>query len=74
MVQQHNLPLALAVTFVTDNPARAMHLDKKKGTLRVGKDADLLVVDSRTLEIECVIARGRVLKAPGWTARGMFEK
>ena len=46
----------------------------KKGGLCVGKDADVLVIDPNTLEIDCVIARGRIVKAPGWTAKGMFEK
>ena len=50
--------LALALAVVTANPARALGL-AGKGSLGVGQDADLLLIDPGTLAIERVMSGGR---------------
>ncbi|WP_421271779.1 beta-aspartyl-peptidase [Aeromonas taiwanensis] len=55
------VPLSSALSVVTANPARALGLTGK-GTLGVGQDADLLLVDPETLAI------GRVMSGGQWRA------
>ncbi|WP_281705631.1 beta-aspartyl-peptidase [Aeromonas taiwanensis] len=55
------VPLASALAVVTANPARALGLTAK-GTLGVGQDADLLLIDPETLVI------GRVMSGGQWRA------
>ena len=38
-------PLALAIKTVTENPAKLLMLQDKKGTIAPGKDADLVLLD-----------------------------
>ncbi|SEE68317.1 amidohydrolase family protein [Jiangella alba] len=71
LVREHGVPLELALSFVTSNPARALGLDRK-GHLGVGADADLLVLDDDL--IVDVFARGRRLVADGKAlVRSMYE-
>ncbi len=65
-------PLERLLPRVTPNPARVLGLPRK-GRLRVGADADLLVLRRDGLELVHVTGRGRVLLrdgfvtcAPGW--------
>jgi N-acetylglucosamine-6-phosphate deacetylase len=46
MVQRVEVPLHQAVKMATENPARALALEKSKGCLRSGADADLVVLSS----------------------------
>ncbi|MGS3185473.1 beta-aspartyl-peptidase [Aeromonas taiwanensis] len=55
------VPLSSALSVVTANPARALGLTGK-GTLGVGQDADLLLIDPETLAI------GRVMSGGQWRA------
>ena len=41
-----SIPLYECVNCASLNPARAIGLDKKKGSLEVGKDADIILTDS----------------------------
>jgi beta-aspartyl-dipeptidase (metallo-type) len=50
--------LETALAVVTANPARALGL-ASKGTLGVGQDADLLLIDPDTFAIERVMSGGR---------------
>ncbi|HHQ4703892.1 TPA: beta-aspartyl-peptidase [Aeromonas hydrophila] len=50
--------LEVALAVVTANPARALGL-ATKGTLAVGQDADLLLIEPDTLTIERVMSGGR---------------
>ena len=43
MVEQVEVPLHQAVQMATQNPARALGIDKTKGSLAIGADADLVV-------------------------------
>jgi len=57
MVNDHGLDLEKAVRFATENPAKRLGLYPKKGSLKVGSDADLLLLD-QNCEIDSVIAKG----------------
>jgi beta-aspartyl-dipeptidase (metallo-type) len=59
LVQQEGLSLPRALAFATANPARALGL-ARKGHVRVGGDADLLVVGP-DMSIRHVLARGNHL-------------
>jgi N-acetylglucosamine-6-phosphate deacetylase len=51
--------LSEAVGMLTLNPARAIHVDDRKGRLRAGYDADLLLLD-RDLMLQATFCRGRL--------------
>ncbi|URM96453.1 amidohydrolase family protein [Actinomadura madurae] len=70
---REGMPLSRALSFVTANPARALGLEARKGRVRVGADADLVVIGS-DMEIEHVIARGRHLVDRGRpTVMSLYE-
>jgi N-acetylglucosamine-6-phosphate deacetylase len=55
MVQLVGTPLLEAVQMAAANPARALRLEQKKGTLKVGFDADLVLFDeSFSVAATCV--------------------
>jgi beta-aspartyl-dipeptidase (metallo-type) len=56
-VTRHHFPLERVLPLVTQNTARVLHLDRK-GTIEVGKSADLLLLARDTLEVVHVHARG----------------
>jgi len=64
LVHYENLPLEEAITLVTCNPAKALGLEGKKGTLTPGADADILLLDE-DLNIDTTIALGRLLLQEG---------
>jgi N-acetylglucosamine-6-phosphate deacetylase len=51
------VPLAAAVRMATLNPARLLGLEQRKGVLRPGADADLVLLDS-DLHVTGVVTRG----------------
>ena len=53
------IPFRQIIKSATINPAREIHEDDKIGSIKVGKYADLVVLDS-DLEIKMVIARGKI--------------
>lgn len=63
LVLTEKVPLDQALPFFTTNPAAAMGLPMK-GSIRRGCDADLLLMN-KSLEIETVIARGKILLDKG---------
>ena len=58
LVQEYQLPLEEALCFATSNTARSLELFPKKGCIRAGSDADLLLLEE-DLSIHTVIAGGR---------------
>ena len=58
MVQLVGVPLTEAVRMASLNPARALQLQDRKGSLCVGMDADLVVLDDN-LEVRRTIIAGR---------------
>ena len=72
-VLQARVPLATALQVVTANPARILKL-RGKGELAAGADADIVLLEPETLEINGVIARGRwLMKTREVVAKGTFE-
>lgn len=59
-VRWTGMPLADAIRTVTANPARAIGLESRKGSIEVGKDADLVILDD-DLEVRTTIVSGDVV-------------
>jgi beta-aspartyl-dipeptidase (metallo-type) len=65
-------PLERVLPFMTSNPARFLKL-QRQGSIGLGMAADLLLLNKDDLSIQYVVARGKVLKTPEATHKGMFE-
>jgi N-acetylglucosamine-6-phosphate deacetylase len=59
MVEKVGVPVTEAVRMVSLNPARVLGLDRRKGILAVGKDADMVVLDN-DYEVQMTIIGGQV--------------
>lgn len=69
LVEQAGVALEDAVAMLTANPARVAGAASRKGQLRPGYDADLVILD-RDLRVHATICRGRVAYASGdWQER-----
>lgn len=60
LVQEYKMPLEEALCFGTSNTARALEIERKKGHIAPGMDADLLLMDE-DLTMNTVIAGGQVM-------------
>lgn len=58
MVYQAGLPVWEAVQMMSLNPARIIGCDEQKGSLEVGKDADLVIFDN-DIAVKSVYVKGR---------------
>ncbi len=73
LVMEKGLELERALCFVTKNVAKALEIYPRKGCLSTSSDADLLIL-GQDLEIQTVVARGRVLMEGGKILKkGFFE-
>ena len=73
-IKTYNIPIEEAIKVITSNVAKILKL-KNKGCIEVGKDADLVLVDEKTLEIKTVIAMGEMMVKDGEvTVKGTFEE
>lgn len=61
MVELSGVPLELVVPMATEIPARALGLQQRKGKLREGFDADIVVLTSK-MEIDRILLRGTEVK------------
>ncbi|GGI12467.1 beta-aspartyl-peptidase [Gottfriedia solisilvae] len=67
------IPIEEALKVITSNPARILKLHNK-GHISEGYDADLVFLNKKTLEIETVISKGRVMLQNGeLLVKGTFE-
>lgn len=74
LIADCGLSVADAVAPVTRNVAKALGLYPRKGTIRAGSDADLLLLNDRC-EIDTVIAGGELMMQGGVVRKtGPFEK
>ncbi|MFJ7752459.1 beta-aspartyl-peptidase [Peribacillus muralis] len=63
-----------AMRVVTENPANILKL-ANKGQLKTGNDADIIIMDKHTFEIDTVIAMGQIMVKEGAAiVKGTFEK
>lgn len=60
MVQLAEVPLVDAVKMITLTPAKIMKIDNKKGSIRRGKDADLVIFDEN-IKVLTTIIEGNVI-------------
>lgn len=61
-----NVPEEEALKFVTLNPARMLHIDQRVGSLKAGKDADLVVWSDHPLSIYARAEKTYVDGIPYW--------
>lgn len=59
-VQVEQIPLEIALRAITSNPAKILKL-VQKGRIAPGMDADLCLLNQDTLDVETVIAKGKVM-------------
>ena len=57
---QAELPLLQTVRMISATPARIMGIDRHKGSLAAGKDADVVIFDA-ALSIQTVIINGKII-------------
>lgn len=60
-VKDMDIPLVSAVKAASVNPARALQLEDKYGSLEAGHVADAVLLDKDTLEVKQVILRGKAI-------------
>jgi beta-aspartyl-dipeptidase (metallo-type) len=72
-IEKEKLPIEEALKVITSNVASILKL-KNKGTIERGKDADLVLVDEKSLDIDMVIANGKKMMENGEViVKGFFE-
>ncbi|MFT5871691.1 MAG: beta-aspartyl-dipeptidase (metallo-type) [Clostridium sp.] len=68
-----NISIERAITVITSNPAEHLKL-KTKGYLKVGFDADIVLVDENEYNISSVVAKGRtMIHENKILVKGVFE-
>ena len=60
MIYLAGVPLIDAVRMMRLPPARILHIDKEKGSLEIGKDADIVIFDNQ-ININNTILKGHVI-------------
>lgn len=60
MVQQANIPLAESVKMMTETPARIAGINNRKGSLTIGKDADIIIFDDQ-INIQKTLVKGKII-------------
>ena len=56
-----NIPVADAVRACTYNPACAIGIDNRAGTLDIGKEASIVLIDKESLETKAIIFKGKTV-------------
>ena len=60
MINMAGVSLPDAITMITQTPARIMNISDRKGSLTVGKDADIVIFDEN-ISIDTTIVNGKVV-------------
>lgn len=60
MIQVAEIPFAQAIQMITSTPARILQIDERKGSLAIGKDADIVICDEN-INIKSTIIEGNVV-------------
>jgi beta-aspartyl-dipeptidase (metallo-type) len=72
-VRDEGVPLGTALQVITASPSRILKL-RGKGALEAGADADIVLLDAASLDIDGVIAKGRwLMRRRELLAHGTFE-
>lgn len=73
LVLERGMDIPTAISFVTRNVAKALEIDARKGSIRSGSDADILLLDE-AFSVKTVLAKGRVMMRDGEIlVKGTFE-
>lgn len=74
LICENDFSVEKAVRFVTSNVAKVLGVYPQKGTLQVGSDADLVLLD-KEYDVDTVFARGRMMmKNKELIVKGTYEK
>jgi len=60
MVNKVGISLPKAIQMASFNPAKSIGIDDKKGSLKPGKDADIVILN-KNLETELTVVAGKVV-------------
>lgn len=60
MMDYTDIPMEEAIQYVTINPANVINVQDRKGTLDIGKDADITIFD-KDVNIQRTIGKGKVI-------------
>ncbi len=72
-IVKEEIPLEAAIRVITSNPAKILKLTQK-GHIQAGKDADLVLLDKNSYNVDTVLAKGKVMVAKGEAiVKGTFE-
>lgn len=72
-INEYNIPIEKAIKVITSNVADILKLDNK-GRIKEGLDADFVIVNKETLEIDMVISKGKIVAKDGEAIiKGTFE-
>ena len=63
-IKEHNVPIEEAIKVITSNVAEFLKLDNK-GKIEEGRDADFVIVNKDSLDIDMVIAKGKIVVEDG---------
>ncbi|WFA09867.1 beta-aspartyl-peptidase [Tissierella sp. Yu-01] len=74
-ILNNKMDISTVIGTATINVAKFLKIYPKKGTIQVGSDADVVILDKSTLAIDTVISNGKVFMEDGKIIkRGKFEK
>ena len=59
-VRNCNVPLPDALKLITQNPAKLLGVEDKKGSISVGKDADIVIFD-REFDVKATVVHGKIV-------------
>ncbi|WP_100333316.1 beta-aspartyl-peptidase [Bacillus alkalisoli] len=72
-IVHEGIDIEVALKVITSNPANVLKLSQK-GTIEVGKDADIIFINKDSFEIETVIAQGKLMMHENkLLVKGTFE-
>lgn len=72
-IKEQNLPIEDVIKVITSNVSEILKF-KDKGTIESGKDADLVMVNENSLEVDMVFAKGKKMVENGKAiVKGSFE-
>lgn len=73
-ITERNVPIQEAIKVITSNVAKIFKFENK-GTIECGKDADLVMVDENSFEIDMVFAKGKKMMENGEViVKGVYEE
>lgn len=73
IIKKEKMPIEDTIRVTSTNIAKHLKLDQK-GEIKTGKDADLIALDKNSLQINCVIAKGKIMMENEQIMRfGAFE-